>query len=1314
MKSVRSLLVGTLFGIGLIVGLHLLPAQETATSNPNGLTVQELNSMSDLQVMLQAIESVPPIPAASVPKVGTFYSAQHPPGSRLSWPPLPGNDNQLPVWNLGDGVYLLDDRNVDYDELQAETDLAAALNPSPMMRTSLLAGGLASSYAYGNPVYLTNMAALSAGDGNVTASFSIAGGTNFVPYDILISTNMTTSFSQWNWLGIGYTSNRYTFSSQPADSAFYMLAKPSKTMTVAWGDDYYGESDVPSGITNALMVAGSYAYSLALLGNGTVAGWGYSYIDGWVPTNLVGVAMVGCGWNHNVALFTNGTVTAWGNNFSGQLNVPSNLTNATVISAQADHTLALRRDGTVVGWGDDSAHQSDVPAGLTNVTAIAAGGEFSLAVSNGFVVAWGDDSYGQCSIPAGLSNVWDVEAGFAHSAALKMDGTVVCWGDNYYGESSVPAGLSNVVAIAAGGNPFSPDYGAYTLALKSDGTVVAWGESEATAALGGLNNVIAIAGGDNYGLAIRTGPPTPVITLEPVDQYQVAGGNVTFTAKGQGLYGVTYQWQTNGVNTAGATNATLTLTNVQAAQQENYQVVVSDNYGSITSSNAAFEIVTVPVVHAQSLPTNQVVLYQDNVTLSAAVTAPGQDNGFPISYQWQFDGTNISSATSSNYTFSAVNSGTYSEVISNAAGSTNISWNLTVLYPGNAWAWGEDDYGQADAPAFTNISAIAVGEYHSVAVRDDGSVVQWGYDWADVPANLTNAISVAAGYEHSIALRADGTVTAWGYSNCPAIFIPSNLPPVKAVAAGWLHSVVLLTNGTVRAWGDNYFGQTNVPADLTNVIAISACSYHNLALKSDGTVEGWGYNFDGITTPPPGLSNVVAICAGFQDSLALKADGTIVVWGDNSAGQTNVPAGLSNVMAVAAGWYHCVALKNDGTIVCWGDNSNGQTNVPDVFTNPITKLIAAGGDTTLAALFSPLVQYPVDVTKDVLLIYNSNSTNSIALKDYYLAHRPMIAGANVLGVACDVGEFTTSTNCNAEIVAPVLNWLTNNPTKRPQYVILFYDIPTRLTDLAWDLNDTSPYFRYGSVSYHLHNNLLRGWQPFVNNLNAGTLTDCKAYVNKLESIGTNYSPGKLIISANAGGYGNTNYYFDEMSEARDGVLNVNPEASVTFSNAYYENFPVFNETYSEGLTKVLSNHITTGFNIAGYSSLGAHSSLVIYYTNAFGLQSSCFATNGFPTWSGHSGWWLIETVESHNGKRLNEAAQSNFIQWFSSIAFGGTNYANTPVGAVCHVEEPGLGNHNYAYVYFGLWEAGKNFAICAWNSRKTPYFQAVGDPLVTK
>ncbi len=1075
------------------------------------------------------------------------------------------------------------------------------------------------------------------------------------------------------------------------------------------------------------MVAAGYEYSLGLLNNGTVVGWGYSTSPtedgcGWVPTNLVNnVTMIAAGWDHNVALLTNGTVIAWGDNTFGEINVPSNLTNVTVISAQALHTLALCNNGTVVAWGDEDYGQCDVPSGLTNVTAIAAGGEHSLAVSNGFVVAWGYDLYNQCNVPAGLSNVVNVAASGYHSLALLQNGTVVAWGDDDYGEIDVPAGLSNVVAIAAGGDSilnYTGETRPYSLALKSDGTVVAWGAGDVLDSVEGLSNVISISGGVYYALAVRTGPATPVITLEPTDEYQVVGGNATFTARGAGLYGVTYLWQTNGVNLSGATNATLTLTNVQAVQLGvNYDVVVTDNtgMGSIVSSNANLYLVTPPVINSEILPTYLCVFSNSNtrLTLGVSASAPWQSNGFPLSYQWQFNGANIPLHTSSNCTFTAVNSGTYSLIVSNAAGSVTVVWQVNVVYPGGVMSWGDDSYGQCDTPlGLTNAAVIAAGEYHSVAVKDNGSVVQWGYDWADVPANLTNAVAVAAGYNHSIAVRNDGTVVTWGYSNSPANVVPANLSGVKAVAVGWKHNVALLTNGTVMAWGDNSEGQTDIPAGLTNVTAISACYYHNMALNSDGTVVAWGNYFEivepaddgmvvgwgddfGENIAPAGLSNVVAIAAGFEHDLALKADGTVVAWGANAYGQTNVPPGLSNVMAIAVGYSHSVALKNDGTVVCWGDNTFGQTNVPAMSQ---VKSIAAGGNHTLAGIFSPLVQYPVDVTKDLLLIYNSNSADSSNLCAYYLAHHPMVSNANVLGVACDVGEFFTNTNdWDTQLVDPVLNWLTNNPTKHPQYVILFYDIPTRLW-LPDEYGCGEPEYD-GSVSYHLQSSY-PGWKPFVNNINAGTFTDCKAYVDKIASFGTNL-PGQLVISASAGRYGNTNYYFDDSRDPNYagppslgnngaiGVIGSDPLASVTYTNG--------NDHFTNR-----SIHLLSGTNVSGYLCWGAHSAL-----------GGTYPIDGTVKWTGNSGWWIIETVESFNGMR-GGCGQGNFIQWFSSNAFGGTNYSNTPIGAVSHTEEPGLLYVENSSIYFGLWAGGKNFAICAWNSRITLFFQAVGDPFVVK
>jgi hypothetical protein len=230
--------------------------------------------------------------------------------------------------------------------------------------------------------------------------------------------------------------------------------------------------------------------------------------------------------------------------------------------------------------------QTDVPIGLNGVVAIAAGWSHSLALkSDGTVVAWGDNSAGQTNVPAGLTGVVAIAAGAGHSLALKSDGTVIAWGDNYWGESAVPAGLSGVVAIAAGWS--------HSLALKSDGTVVAWGDNSSgqTNVPAGLNGVVAIAAGYGFNLALVASPiQSPIIATPPRSQTAQVGSNVNFTVTVGSLTPLNYQWQFNGQNLTNATNATLTLNSVTAANSGGYSVVVSNPHGSVTSATASLAV----------------------------------------------------------------------------------------------------------------------------------------------------------------------------------------------------------------------------------------------------------------------------------------------------------------------------------------------------------------------------------------------------------------------------------------------------------------------------------------------------------------------------------------------------------------------------------------------------------------------------------------------------------------------------------------------------------------------------------------------------
>ncbi len=273
----------------------------------------------------------------------------------------------------------------------------------------------------------------------------------------------------------------------------------------------------------------------------------------------------------------------------------------------------------------------------------------------------------------------------------------------------------------------------------------------------------------------------------------------------------------------------------------------------------------------------------------------------------------------------------------NGAGMTNVPLGSFFVATTNVAvvAWGDDSSGQATVPAgLSNVTAVAAGGAHSLALKIDGTVVAWGDNsvgQTDVPAGLTGVMAVAAGSGSSLALKSNGTVVAWGWIAGSPATVPAGLSNVTAVAAGSEHILASKIDGTVVAWGQGDGGQTNVPPGLSNVTAVAASALTSLALKADGTVVAWGWNLYGQTDVPEGLSNVTAVAAGDVHNLALKMDGTVVAWGS----QTTLPAGLTNVVAVVSGLGHSLALKSDGTVVAW-DNVNGHANVPPGLSNVLT------------------------------------------------------------------------------------------------------------------------------------------------------------------------------------------------------------------------------------------------------------------------------------------------------------------------------------------------------------------------------------------
>lgn len=82
----------------------------------------------------------------------------------------------------------------------------------------------------------------------------------------------------------------------------------------------------------------------------------------------------------------------------------------------------------------------------------------------------------------------------------------------------------------------------------------------------------------------------PSITTQPGNQTVTSGNNASFAVVASGAEPLVYQWLFNSSIIAGATNATLSLTGITAAQAGTYSVTVANSAGTITSSGATLTV----------------------------------------------------------------------------------------------------------------------------------------------------------------------------------------------------------------------------------------------------------------------------------------------------------------------------------------------------------------------------------------------------------------------------------------------------------------------------------------------------------------------------------------------------------------------------------------------------------------------------------------------------------------------------------------------------------------------------------------------------
>ncbi|OIR06289.1 immunoglobulin I-set domain protein [mine drainage metagenome] len=702
----------------------------------------------------------------------------------------------------------------------------------------------------------------------------------------------------------------------------FVIVAPTKTQVLSLDSANPLPDGVAAVMTNAVagVVASAQGAVLALQRDGTVQSTGIGNNASLsIPAGLSGVVALAADGDNSLALKQDGTVVAVGPFFS----VPSGLTDVVAIAAAYNGDYALKSDGTVVSFGAFGFFPA--PADLAHVVAISASGSYGMALkSDGSVETWGTVPWSG-ALPAALSSgVTAIYAAQDHALALKSDGTVVAMGSANAGGAQVPADLGAVSAVYAGdGYPWG-----YSVALKPDGSVIAWGQLSQAVVPSSATNVYAVVAGRNCVMGIRdaSGDTVPQVSAQPVDITAHTGQTVTLSVTAQGS-GLAYQWRYNGQPFAGATRATLELT-ASAAVSGNWDVVVSNTAGSVTSSAAKLSIVDL-ASRAAGMPAAQYLHPGDS--FSFAVSPMGST---ALTYQWSKDGQPLSGETGASLSRSSVaygDAGTYAVTVSDGTSQQTIVFYVLVSPKlSQAYNFGPviTCYGKDSIPLYASAPTgltDAVTLQPGAAIKPNGTLVTWNpYDPLPTPTPVAGVANIV-GLTPNFVLKSDGTVAQW--STYAGIFgdspMPAGLSSVEAIADGGDFALALRSDGTVVAWGDNSYGETSVPSGLSDVVAVAAGSGFALALKADGTVVAWGSSSAGATAVPAGLSNVIAIAAGGSQAVALKSDHTLVAWGTGPA----LPAGLTNVRSVAVGSGFGEALKQDGTRISWGNDPSGSPHL---------------------------------------------------------------------------------------------------------------------------------------------------------------------------------------------------------------------------------------------------------------------------------------------------------------------------------------------------------------------------------------------------
>ncbi len=278
--------------------------------------------------------------------------------------------------------------------------------------------------------------------------------------------------------------------------------------------------------------------------------------------------------------------------------------------------------------------------------------------------------------------------------------------------------------------------------------------------------------GTRFDDALEAAPQTPpTITDHPRSLERTEGSNAVFSVAAASFSPLTCQWWSatagsDAQRLSGETNATLSLTAVAAADAGEYWVVVANAFGSVTSQVATLTV-TAPIPPPQILasPPDQTVALGGAVVL--AVEASGLA---PLTYQWQFFGTNLPGATDREFAITNAaleQAGPYQALVFNPGGvATSAVATVTVLLP--------------PPPRWPNVTVMTYN------VKGNGAA-----DWS------TNAAQVRAIGRQLRYLDPD-IITfneiphsqVWEMTNFVSAFLPGYYLATNSVGDGFIRSVI--------------------------------------------------------------------------------------------------------------------------------------------------------------------------------------------------------------------------------------------------------------------------------------------------------------------------------------------------------------------------------------------------------------------------------------------------------------------------------------------------------------------------------------------